>query len=431
MSKPTKKGLVPLLRFPEYREEPEWRSYLLKNISSAIFDGTHQTPRYTEDGIPFFSVENIVSGNKNKFISVEDHVAATTKNKPEKGDILITRIGTIGFSAVVTWNYEFSIYVTLAVVKKSDKFNSYYLHNYFQSGRYQSEILSKSLLNAVPCKINMDELRKTEIMLPGAKEQQKIADCLSSIDALITAQTQKIEALKAHKKGLMQQLFPAEGETVPKRRFPEFSGEWKLNKIGDFIESYKGGAALTPSDFSPSSDCQVIPKKAITEGGWLKIDNEKPTYCNEEFYKNNLQSVVDSSYLITTLRDLVPSGPSIGYIVKYVGNINYILAQGVYGLKPKKTFISDFLIHFSNSDIYRKMMQSVMVGSTQVHIRNSTYLGLPICVPSLEEEQQKIADCLSSIDDLITAQTQKLEALKAHKKGLMQQLFPAVDLVTE
>jgi type I restriction enzyme S subunit len=205
---PAEGETLPKLRFPEFRDAGEWEEKSLKQISSAIFDGTHQTPTYTKEGIPFFSVENIISGNKNKFISKEDYLIATSKNKPEKGDVLITRIGNIGFSTIVDWDYEFSIYVTLAVVKKAEQFDSYYLHSFFQSERYQTEIRSKSLLNAVPCKINMDELRETKVLLPTPKEQQKIANCLTSLDDLITAQTQKLAALKTHKKGLMQQLFP-------------------------------------------------------------------------------------------------------------------------------------------------------------------------------------------------------------------------------
>jgi type I restriction enzyme S subunit len=214
--------------------------------------------------------------------------------------------------------------------------------------------------------------------------------------------------------------------SVPKLRFPEFrdAGEWEVAMIGDFVDSYKGGAPLTPSDFIIHSNYEVIPKKAIIEGGWLKLDVNQPTYCKESFYKENLKSVVDSTYLITTLRDLVPSGPSIGYIVKFEGNKNYILAQGVYGLKLNQAIIPEFLIHFSNTQKYRKIMQSLMVGSTQVHIRNNVFLNLIINIPSLPE-QQKIADCLTSLADRITAESQKLDTLKAHKKGLMQQLFPA------
>lgn len=202
---------VPKMRFPEFEGDGEWVKSSLNQISPSIFDGTHQTPKYTEDGIPFYSVENIVSGSKNKFISVDDYLHETRINKPEMGDVLITRIGSIGIPKVVDWDYEFSIYVTLAVIKKSSIFNSYYLASYIQSNRFQIEILRRSLLNAAPQKINMNELRECEILLPpdnNKLEQQKIASCLSAVDNLITAQQDKIEQLQQHKKGLMQGLFP-------------------------------------------------------------------------------------------------------------------------------------------------------------------------------------------------------------------------------
>jgi len=198
----------PSLRFPEFQKGREWGEKKLSEITSAIFDGTHQTPTYTEAGIPFYSVENLISGNANKFISKEDYDLETKKNKPEKGDILLTRIGKIGFSQVVTWDHEFSVYVTLAVIKRSSQFNSYYLHCLMQSDFYQSELRSKSLSNAVPPKINMDNLRETKVLVPILAEQQRIADCLISLDTQIAAQAAKIESLKQHKRGLMQQLFP-------------------------------------------------------------------------------------------------------------------------------------------------------------------------------------------------------------------------------
>ncbi|MBL0685288.1 restriction endonuclease subunit S [Aquimarina mytili] len=199
----------PQFRFPEFKNDRDWEVSTLNKISSSIFDGTHQTPKYTKKGIPFFSVENLISGRKNKYISREDYLYETRNNKPEFGDVLITRIGNIGTPKVVDWEYEFSIYVTLAVVKKSEKFDSYYLQAYIQSSRFQNEILRRSLLKAAPCKINMDELRKCEVLLPSnKKEQQKIANCISTADELIESQIHKIKALKKHKKGLMQQLFP-------------------------------------------------------------------------------------------------------------------------------------------------------------------------------------------------------------------------------
>lgn len=136
MSNQKKKYLFPALRFPAFRKKEGWDEKHLCQITTAIFDGTHQTPKYTADGVPFFSVENIVSGKANKFISMDDYLTATSKNKPEKGDILITRIGNIGFSKVVSWDYDFSIYVTLATIKQDNRYDSNYLHGYMQSERY-------------------------------------------------------------------------------------------------------------------------------------------------------------------------------------------------------------------------------------------------------------------------------------------------------
>ncbi|MBA4284058.1 MAG: restriction endonuclease subunit S [Xanthomonadaceae bacterium] len=204
---------IPRLRFPEFQGAPEWEQRVLCEVTDSVFDGTHQTPTYVASGVPFYSVENLISGNANKFISREDYIAATRKNKPEKGDILLTRIGKVGYSRVVTWEHDFSVYVTLAVIKQSEFFDSHYLHFFFQSDRFQAELRSKSLPNAVPPKINLDSLRATIVLLPKAEEQQRIASCLSSLEYLIAAQSDQFEALKIHKKGLMQQLFPAPTES--------------------------------------------------------------------------------------------------------------------------------------------------------------------------------------------------------------------------
>lgn len=200
---------VPHLRFPEFRGASAWKPQRLDAVSPSIFDGTHQTPTYTEDGVPFYSVENLISGIPNKFTSRDAYLEATRKNKPEKGDILLTRIGKIGHSQAVTWDHEFSVYVTLAVIKASPRFDTNYLAYYLQSGCYQTELIRKSLQSAVPPKINLDSLRSTLVLLPGMEEQVKIANCLSPLDDQISAQAEKLTALKRHKQGLLQQLFPS------------------------------------------------------------------------------------------------------------------------------------------------------------------------------------------------------------------------------
>lgn len=408
MSKKTK--LIPELRFPEFVDEGEWEEKVLSKISNAIFDGTHQTPNYIENGIPFFSVENLVSGNKNKFISRKDYKIATNKNKPEKGDILITRIGKIGFSAIVEWDYEFSIYVTLACIKSSKHFNSYYLHSYFQSSAYQKEILSKSLLNAVPCKINMNELRETKVLLPNLKEQQKIASCLSSLDEVLAAESQKLDLLKDHKKGLMQKLFPQEGEKVPKYRFKEFEkdGEWVEMTINQVFGSFSGG---TPNTSKKEYYGGSIPFIRSAE-----IDKEETELSlTKEGLKNSSAKLVNKGDLLVALYG-ANSGETA--ISKIDGAIN----QAILCLQSE--YSNAFTYNFLT--LRKNWIVSKFIQGGQGNLSGNIIKSISIPFPS-PKEQQKIASCLSSLDALITAQTEKIDQLKLHKKGLMQGLFPKMN----
>ena len=209
---------------------------------------------------------------------------------------------------------------------------------------------------------------------------------------------------------------------TPQLRFPEFHDNWNPTIFGKYVEKHKGGASLKPKDFVKKSTCEVIPKKAIQSGGLLALDEDNPTYCSEVFFGDNLRNVVDSSYLITTLRDLVPSGPSIGYIVRNHISNPLILAQGVYGFILKSGIDKEFLIQLSNRVDYRRLMQKIMVGSTQVHIRTQDFFGISLNLPTLSE-QQKIAAFLTAVDNKIEQLSKKQALLGEYKKGLMQQIF--------
>jgi len=414
MNKETNKW-IPELRFPEFAKSAAWEETTLENISPAIFDGTHQTPKYTEEGIPFFSVENLVSGNRNKFISREDYLLATSKNKPEKGDVLITRIGNIGFSTVVDWDYEFSIYVTLAVIKQSDKFISHYLNGYFQSNFYQKEIRSKSLLNAVPMKINMEELRKTKVLLPPDKfEQQKIASCLSSLDEVIEAQNKKLELLKDHKKGLMQNLFPQEGEKVPNYRFPEFEndGEWEEKSLGEIGEIITGNTPSTSEPENYGGDRLFVSPADINNNRF--ITQTKTTLTELGFSKT--RHIQENSVLFVCI------GSTIGKVAQ--NKIECATNQQINSIVPNKNYVSDFLYSILENSVSQI---ATLAGNQAVPIINkSLFSSVKLFFPTIEE-QKKIANCLLSLDEQIETQTQKVAQLKQHKKGLMQGLFPKIN----
>lgn len=403
------KTVVPALRFPEFTNMGNWKIEILSNISSNIFDGIHQTPKYVNEGIPFYSVENIVSNKNNKYISEKDYLLYSSTNKVEKGDILISRIGTIGKSVVVNWDCRFYIYVTLAAVKKTNKFDSYFLSSFFQSEFYQKEILSRSLLNAVPCKINMEELRKTRILLPEIREQQKIANCLSSLDDLIEATAQKVEALKGHKKGLMQRLFPAEGKNVPDLRFPEFQRTqvWEDAILGT-VADYENGKAHE-NEIDEDGDFIVVNSKFISTDGEV-IKRTNTPYC-----------LADKEDILMVLSD-VPNGRAIAKCFFVDESGKYTVNQRICRLRSK-SINSKFLFYLINRNPY---FLSFDDGVKQTNLKKSEVLECPLMIPSSPIEQQKIADLLSSIDDLIIATEQRIKSLEKHKKGLMQQLFPKI-----
>lgn len=253
-------------------------------------------------------------------------------------------------------------------------------------------------------------LNKIVIVIPQLKEQQKIADCLTSLDDLITAHEQKRDALKQHKKGLMQRLFPAEGETTPRWRFPEFreAGEWEMKKLNDCCRIITGG---TPSRKNPSYWNGKIP--------WISSRHisdihtvESCEYITEKGIKYSSTKVIPKDSIILVSR------VSVGKYAKTV--CDTAINQDITALLPY-SINCNFLFFYV--DIIAKMIKNSAAGTGVVGVSQDFFDNIVINAPTLPE-QQKIADCLSSLDERIAAQEAKIAALREHKKGLMQQLFP-------
>ncbi len=261
--------------------------------------------------------------------------------------------------------------------------------------------------------------------LPSQREQQKIAECLSSLDGLIAAEGRKLEALKAHKKGLMQQLFPQPGETQPRLRFPEFrgKGEWGESSLGKLLSrkpEYGVNAAAVP--FSKD-----LPKYIrITD-----IDDEG------QFAQDNPVSVeieaTEEHYLVEGDIVLARTGASVGKSYRYRQSDGRLVFAGfLIRVRPNpKKLVPVFLSNYLTTWQYWDWVRVNSARSGQPGINGSEYASMPVPLPPAGPqgnelaEQQKIADCLATVDTQITAQAAKINALKTHKRGLMQQLFPA------
>ncbi|MEO6669453.1 MAG: restriction endonuclease subunit S [Ferruginibacter sp.] len=413
-----KKKLTPTLRFEGFKEE--WKKMRIGEIAIITTGNTPSTTvtEYYNGRKLFVSPADL---NDSRYVyntkTTLTELGFKQGRKVSKGSVLFVCIGsTIGKVGQATDECLTNQQINSLEALKN--FDNNFIYGLLEKNGKKIRLLAG--VQAVP-QINKTDFSNFKYYLPSLPEQQKIASFLSAIDEKIQLLTRKKELLEEYKKGVMQQLFSG------KLRFKDEKGKafpnWERKSLRDFVLNYKGGAPLSPSDFTKEPGCEVIPKKGITSGGRLIIDIETPTYCKPSFYQAYSKSVINNSYLITTLRDLVPSGPSIGYIVQYNSNNKYILAQGVYAFEIDEGKLNkEWVIQFSNTIEYRKIMQTIMVGSTQVHIRNEEFFKVELNLPSINE-QKRIANYLSSIDNKIEIVNRQITQTQTFKKGLLQQMF--------
>ena len=249
-------------------------------------------------------------------------------------------------------------------------------------------------------KRHFSTLKERQVFFPGVEscEQQKIADCLTSLYEVIAAQGRKVEALKAHKRGLMQQLFPREGETRPRLRFPEFrdAPEWELKTLSSVCDMQAG-------KFVSASEISDQP-----------VDGRFPCYGG-----NGLRGYTSSFTHSGTF-------PLIGRQGALCGNVQ--LAEGDFYatehalvVSPKRGVVVPWLYY----TLGKLELNRFATGQAQPGLSVDVLKAVECSVPATELEQQRIADCLTSVDMQIAAESNQLAALKTHKQGLMQQLFPA------
>lgn len=174
---------------------------------------------------------------------------------------------------------------------------------------------------------------------------------------------------------------------------------WKIVAIKDITSDWRGGAPFAPTDLTEQG-FPALHKGAIQKSGGISIASKKKTFTTEDFVQSHQKSVIDQSYLAVTLRDLVPSGPSISLIADYAKSAikQYILAQGAYGFHIDREQVHpSFLVWLSNYEPFRLYMKGYAVGSTQIHIRTPVFQELKVPLPPIAD-QRRIAAILDRAD---------------------------------
>ncbi len=417
--------MVPKLRFPEFRDAMEWEETTIGQLGKIVPGLTYRPDDIREEGVLVLRSSNIQNG----LISLEDNVYVTPKikgaNPTKPNDILIcVRNGSkplIGKNALIPEGMPSCTHGAFMTVlrAKSAKF----IFQLFQTETYKRRV--EADLGATINSINTTQLKKYAFFIPKPNEQQKIVDCLSSLDELITAQAHKLDTLKAHKKGVMQQLFPAPGQTTPTLRFPEFqdAGEWKAKNFGEVCKFVRGpfGGALKKDIFVKSGYAVYEQSHAI----YQNFDSFR-YFITEEKYKELKRFAVAANDIIMSC-----SGTMGKFAIVPKDSKEGVINQALLKLTVRRGFNIDFIKYTLELPSSQEKLLSQSAGGAIKNVVGVTQLKeIEIDIPN-PPEQQKIADCLSSLDELIAAQAHKFDILKAHKKGLMQQLFPNPDKAAE
>jgi len=408
--------LTPKLRFPEFRDVEGWEDTTLgeqssilkgKGIAKADVDKTGKQPciRYGELYTRYGEIiETVFSRTKlppsGLFLSQKNDVII-----PSSGE---TKIDIATASCVMRDGVALGGDLNVIRSKLDGPFLTYYLN-----GPKKRDIAKVAQGDTV-VHLYPSQLEQLGIAFPSPAEQQKIAECLTTLDEVIAAQSQKLAALKTHKKGLMQQLFPRAGETLPRLRFPEFhdAPEWDQKPLGE-VSDVLMCKRIFAEETNPNKGVPFF--KIGTLGGVPDafISGEK-----FEDYKSRYNFPRKSEVLITC------SG-TVGKCLPYNGKDAYFQDSNIVWIDNPTLEVSNEFLLMLLYDVNWGRLNS----TTITRIYGPDLRGLAIRFPEDKREQHRIATCLTSLDDLITAQSAKLSALKTHKRGLMQQLFPSPEEV--
>ena len=259
-------------------------------------------------------------------------------------------------------------------------------------------------------------MAKIEIPFPSIPEQQRIAECLSSLDELIAAQARKVDALKTHKKGLMQQLFPREGETQPRLRFPEFreAGEWESGSLGSIFETTSGGTPSRTENTFWNGDVPWITTSLVD----FRVINYAEEFITMEGLKNSSAKLFPKG---TVLMAMYGQGKTRGQVALL--EIEAATNQACAAILPQKG-IDPYFVFANLTGRYEEIREMSNSGG-QENLSQGLVREIHFAFPSDNAEQRKVTACLRSLDALINTETKKIEALKTHKKGLMRQVFPS------
>lgn len=391
----------PAIRFAGFTDA--WEQRKLNEVVN-VYDGVHQTPDYKDSGVMFLSVENISTLKSEKYIS-EEAFQRDYKVYPQKGDILMTRIGDVGTPNVVETTEKVAFYVSLALLKTT-KINSYFLCNSIQSPLFQKGLKDRTLVTAIPQKINKDEIGKVNIILPtSSQEQQLIGEYFRNLDHLITLHQRKYAKLVNIKASMLEKMFPKDGSAYPEVRFAGFTDAWEQRKAKGLFNS------------TADKGYPELPVLSATQDrGMIRRDENSINIFHDKKNESGYKRVLPGQFVI--------------HLRSFQGGFAHSTIEGitspaytVFGFSEPEKHDSEYWKYVFTSKEFIRRLETVTYGIRDGRsISYDEFLTLDFVYPS-KAEQTAIARYLDELSDLITLHQRKLEKLQNIKKSMLEKMF--------
>ena len=400
-----------------------WKIAKFKHITSILRCGIASTPKYVEEGIPFLSSQNVKPNklvlHRYKYISEADHRELTKKHKPQKGDILYTRVGNIGEAALVDVDFEFSVYVSLTHIRMKEGYDSLFYTYLLNSDYYVHKAKQMVFRGGGVSNLNVKQVEDFDMLVPPLYEQKKIADILATWDTAIALKQKLIEQQRERHRGLMQQLLSGAV------RLPGFSAAWEEVRLADLGKTYNGLSGKKADDFGTGKP--YIPYKTVFHDG--KIDLQAVDYVS--IGENEKQNKVKYGDIFFTTSSETPFEVGMSSVLLTEVQEMY-LNSFCFGFRLHNfdRLLPEFARFLFRSDAVRKQMYRLAQGSTRFNISKAEVIKLKVKLPTLEE-QRRITDVLHRSHSVVKLLEQQVNALEQQKKGLMQLLLTGKVRVAE
>ncbi len=399
-------GNKPRIRFKGFTED--WEQRKLSDVAD-VRDGTHDSPKFYNDGFPLVTSKNLKDGSIDfsdcSFISEQDFNEINKRSKVDLGDILFGMIGTIGKPAIVE-HTGFAI-KNVALIKEGDIINNRFIYHLLSSKVFD-DYIARENAGGTQKFIALNQIRNFIFSAPTLAEQNKIIELLDYISQTITLHQCKLEKLKLTKKALLQKLFPKNGKHIPEIRFKGFTDAWEQRKFSDitYLSGIKNKENKPYESYSISNEFGFIPQdEQFENGGTMKTADKSMYYI-----------VSQNSFAYNPARINVGS-------IGYYDRPDNVIVSSLYEVFKTTDIVNDkFLWHWFKSNQFNRLIEKYQEGGVRLYFYYDKLCKGTIELPAIKE-QNKISNLLDYLDIYITLHQRKLERLQEVRKGLLQKMF--------